>query len=179
MRRFSRTIQWSEPESAFIAFIPAIPELSATGPSQEIALHNLELLECAWLDEHPDSDLPASDVHSEFSGQFRLRIPRQLHRALAALAASENVSLNTMIISLLSRAAGTDMFVERFSARVNRNLQNLATRLYLPQDTDLALHYRPDILAKHEQPMRLSEGNPTTITVTATECTYETQSSPE
>jgi hypothetical protein len=42
----------------------------------------------------------------EFSGNIRLRLPDGLHQALAELADHEGVSLNTMMVSLLSEGLG-------------------------------------------------------------------------
>ena len=43
---------------------------------------------------------------AEYSGQFRVRLPTELHAALAAEAERQGVSLNTLIVALL--AGGID-----------------------------------------------------------------------
>ena len=40
------------------------------------------------------------------SGQFRVRLPVELHEALAAEAERQGVSLNTLIVALLSGGLG-------------------------------------------------------------------------
>jgi len=43
---------------------------------------------------------------SEHSGQFRVRLPTDLHAALAAEAARQGVSLNTLIVALVAGGIG-------------------------------------------------------------------------
>jgi len=43
---------------------------------------------------------------SERSGQLRVRLPRELHDALAQQALNQGVSLNTLIVALLAGGAG-------------------------------------------------------------------------
>ena len=40
----------------------------------------------------------------DYSGQFRVRLPKELHAALADRAQQEHVSLNTLIVALLAGA---------------------------------------------------------------------------
>jgi antitoxin HicB len=46
--------------------------------------------------------IPAPTFLEEFSGKFNVRIPKSLHRDLVHLAAEEGVSLNQLVVSLLS-----------------------------------------------------------------------------
>lgn len=48
----------------------------------------------------------AGTMETDFSGNIRLRLPEDLHRALAELAEAEGVSLNTMMVSLLAEGVG-------------------------------------------------------------------------
>jgi hypothetical protein len=47
---------------------------------------------------------PADD--RDFSGRFLLRVPKSLHRTLAARSRREGISLNTYCVSALSAATG-------------------------------------------------------------------------
>ncbi|SDU38597.1 type II toxin-antitoxin system HicB family antitoxin [Desulfobacula phenolica] len=42
--------------------------------------------------------------HKEYSGKFNLRVPPELHAAIAARAAAEDKSLNKCVIELLDKA---------------------------------------------------------------------------
>ncbi len=52
----------------------------------------------------PQTSLPATDdaTEKDFSGQLRLRLPQSLHRQLSQTAEREGVSLNMMLVYLLS-----------------------------------------------------------------------------
>lgn len=52
--------------------------------------------------DHALADLEAR----QYSGSLRVRMPKHLHRDLAAQAARDGVSLNTLIIALLERSMG-------------------------------------------------------------------------
>ena len=57
-----------------------------------------------WIETTFDmgQDIPLPTYPDEFSGKFNVRIPRFLHRDLVHLAAEEGVSLNQLVVSLLS-----------------------------------------------------------------------------
>ncbi|MCK4226106.1 toxin-antitoxin system HicB family antitoxin, partial [candidate division WOR-3 bacterium] len=61
---------------------------------------------------------PLPKVMEEYSGKFVLRVPKSLHGKLSNLAEKEGVSLNQMVVSLLS---------ERFAfRRVENKIQSLS-----------------------------------------------------
>lgn len=53
--------------------------------------------------EHGD-EVPLPDSLKEYSGKFIVRTPKSLHRNLALEAEREGVSLNQLVVSLLSRS---------------------------------------------------------------------------
>ena len=57
----------------------------------------LEALEGAGMEIHEPDSL------EDYSGQFKLRIPRSLHRALAEHSQREGVSMNQYCVYLLSK----------------------------------------------------------------------------
>ena len=54
----------------------------------------------------PDGYNPRMADQREHSGQFRVRVPVELHAALAAEAERQGVSLNTLIVALLAGGLG-------------------------------------------------------------------------
>jgi hypothetical protein len=60
----------------------------------------LEILAAQGLDP------PEPQILSSFSGQMRVRMPRTLHQKLAGRARMEDVSLNTLIVSILAEGIG-------------------------------------------------------------------------
>ena len=59
----------------------------------------------AWLEAALEDGYPIAEPDSleNYSGQFKLRIPRSLHKSLAEHARREGVSMNQYCVYLLSR----------------------------------------------------------------------------
>lgn len=53
-----------------------------------------------------DVDIPLPKSEKLYSGKFVLRIPRSLHRTIDELAQEEGVSLNSLLIQLVSESLG-------------------------------------------------------------------------
>ena len=106
--RFSARVVWSEEDEAFVAFCPEFQGISALGDSRTEAIRELnEALElAAETHEREGWPVPEPVYQPQFSGQFRLRIPKSLHAWLADHAQQEGVSLNTLVLEILSRARG-------------------------------------------------------------------------
>lgn len=108
--RFSARVAWSEEDEAYVAFCPEFQGVSALGPSRTEAVRELnQALELA-VETHEAEGWPVPEpVHQpQFSGQFRLRIPKSLHAWLADYAQQAGVSLNTLVLAILSRARGAE-----------------------------------------------------------------------
>ena len=73
--------------------------------SSEVALKNA--LDCtreslaAALEDRYEIPEPTSD--DEYSGQFKLRLPKSLHRALAENSKREGISMNQYCLYLLTK----------------------------------------------------------------------------
>lgn len=66
-----------------------------------------------WLDEGLPIPEPAEGAEEEYSGRFVLRIPKFLHRMLAERAERENVSLNSLINTLLALALSESNTIDK------------------------------------------------------------------
>lgn len=106
--RYSARIVWSDEDDGYIATAPELDGISAFGETLEEALTELGIARDLWLEEScaSGSELPTPLTLPRYSGQFRLRLPRSLHGWLAARADLEGVSLNTLVVQLLSEARG-------------------------------------------------------------------------
>jgi antitoxin HicB len=73
----------------------------------ELAAHANEAREL-WIESAFERGLPIPEptYPEELSGRFNVRLPRSLHRALVDRAAEEGVSLNQLVVYLLSRGIG-------------------------------------------------------------------------
>lgn len=104
MRNYGFKIFWSNDDNAFIATCPEFPGLSAHGGTEEEALREAKVALELFVEDMQESGetLPAPLLAHSYSGQFRLRLPRTLHRQLAERAEEEGVSLNSLAMTYLS-----------------------------------------------------------------------------
>lgn len=108
MCHYSISVAWSESDGMHVAACPALGGISALGASRRKAVAQLEkAIELALETYEAEGwPVPAPDALEEYSGQFRLRLPRSLHAWLAHEARRQGVSLNSLVTSMLSRARG-------------------------------------------------------------------------
>ena len=104
MNKHAISIKWSDEDNCYVATIPGIKALSTFGMSREEALSELHIAAEAYFEalKTAGKPPPLPEKVIPYSGQLRLRMPKSLHAALSYGAESENVSLNTYIVSLLS-----------------------------------------------------------------------------
>jgi len=131
MDKYSISIQWSDEDEGYIAIIPELKGLSAFGSSKEEALDELQIAKKAYLEvfEEDGCDLPGPDLLNNYSGQFRLRLPKSLHAIYSQKAERENVSLNTLIINVLSQNSSNESIIAEL-----RELKNEIKRLHVLTD---------------------------------------------
>jgi predicted RNase H-like HicB family nuclease len=105
--KYSINIFWSDEDNCFIATIPEFPNLSAFGGNlEEVIAESKQVLGMA-IESLARDGIPIPEpkiyIPQEYSGQVRLRMPKSLHGELVSTAEKEGVSLNTHMISLLSK----------------------------------------------------------------------------
>jgi predicted RNase H-like HicB family nuclease len=107
MEKYPVSIKWSDEDEGYIATVPGIQGLSAFGESPDEALSELKVAAEGYFQslKKAGKPMPILEKVSSFSGQLRLRMPKSLHSELAHAAKNEGVSLNTYIITLLSKKA--------------------------------------------------------------------------
>jgi antitoxin HicB len=93
-----------DPDGYWIAEHPELPGCVADGETAEDALASLTTARELWIESRLASglDVPSPAEETQYSGRFVLRIPRSLHRDLAAEAEAEGVSLNSYISAILA-----------------------------------------------------------------------------
>ena len=120
--RYGYDVRWSTEDEGFIATCPSFPGLSAFGVTPEDALREVEEVVELYIEEYEEDGIPlpaAVEVQSH-SGQLRLRLPRFLHAALALRASEEGVSLNALLISLISAGAAAFTGSQQLASLVQR-----------------------------------------------------------
>ncbi len=94
----------AEPEGGYVIRYPDLPGcMTQVEDLRDLGAIAEEIREL-WIEAAFDlgQEVPAPTYPEEFSGKFNVRIPRSLHRDLVHLAADEGVSLNQLVVSLLS-----------------------------------------------------------------------------
>lgn len=104
MNNYSYNVAWSEADAEYVATSAEFPGLSALGGTPEEAVRDLHeaigvAIEAYQSDGEP---VPQPQFLSDFSGQFRLRIPKSQHAALSSRAQTEGVSLNALVQGFIS-----------------------------------------------------------------------------
>lgn len=92
-------------EGGFVASYPDLPGCITCGETEEEAVKNALDAKKVWLEAALEDGLaiPAPDSLEAYSGQFKLRLPRSLHRSLAEHSQREGISMNQYCVYLLSR----------------------------------------------------------------------------
>lgn len=96
---YTYRVSWSPEDREYVATVIEFRSLSWLAPDPAAALLGLRDLVAQVVDELETSGEPVPEPLAErqFSGEFRLRIPPALHRALAIEAAEQGVSLNRLV----------------------------------------------------------------------------------
>lgn len=106
--RYSVVVAWSNEDGEYVATSPEWPDLSWLASSDPEAIAGLRRVIRDAIDvlKKEGSPIPPPRPQPLYSGQLRLRMPKSLHQAMAALADQEGVSLNTLALTYLSRGVG-------------------------------------------------------------------------
>lgn len=92
-------------ESGFVVSYPDLPGCITCGKTVEAAVENALDAKKAWLQAALEDGIEIHEPDSleEYSGQFKLRMPRSLHRALAEHSRQEGISMNQYCVYLLAK----------------------------------------------------------------------------
>jgi antitoxin HicB len=97
-------------EDGWFASIPELPGCISQGVTAEEAVEMIRDAQRLWLQVALEDGDPIPEPHADehsYSGKFNVRVPKDLHRWLAQEAERDGVSLNQLVVSILSRARGT------------------------------------------------------------------------
>lgn len=94
-------------EGGYALSCPELPGCMTCAETIEEGFRLLEDAKRTWLTSALENDLeiPEADRLDDYSGQFKLRIPRSLHRQLARRSREEGVSMNQYCVYLLSKGS--------------------------------------------------------------------------
>jgi predicted RNase H-like HicB family nuclease len=96
---------YSDEDKGFIAIIPDLPGCSAFGETEEEALREVKIAQELWIKtaRKEGSKIPRPSSKNIYSGKILARTPKSLHKALMEKAKEEGVSLNQLVVYILSR----------------------------------------------------------------------------
>lgn len=92
-------------EGGFVVSYPDLPGCITCGETVERAIANAQDAKKAWLKAALEEEIEIHEPDSleEYSGQFKLRLPRSLHRSLAEHSQREGISMNQYCVYLLAK----------------------------------------------------------------------------
>ena len=92
-------------EGGYVVSFPDLPGCITCGETIESAVANAADAKKAWIEAAMKEGLPIHEPDSldDYSDQFKLRIPKSLHRSLAEHSKREGISMNQYCLYLLSR----------------------------------------------------------------------------
>ena len=92
-------------EGGYVVSYPDLPGCITCGDTIEVAVSNAEDAKRSWMEAAIKDGIQIQEPDSleNYSGQFKLRIPRSLHRSLAEHSKKEGISMNQYCVYLLSR----------------------------------------------------------------------------
>jgi len=98
-------IFYSEEDKGFIAIISDLPGCSAYGETEDEAIRQVKIAQELWLKtaKKEKRKIPTPSVKDTFSGRILARTPKSLHKALIERAKDEGVSLNQLVVYLLTK----------------------------------------------------------------------------
>jgi predicted HicB family RNase H-like nuclease len=102
--RFTYRVTWSAEDNEYIGLCVEFPSLSWLARTPEDALAGIRRIVRGAVRDMEDAGelVPTPLSVKHYSGQFRVRIPPEVHRSLAVQAAEQGVSLNRLASAKLS-----------------------------------------------------------------------------
>ena len=92
-------------EGGFVVSYPELPGCISCGETVESALEKAKDAKKEWIRAALEDGIEIQEPDSleNYSGQFKLRIPRSLHRSLAEHSQREGISMNQYCVYLLAK----------------------------------------------------------------------------
>jgi predicted HicB family RNase H-like nuclease len=104
IEHYTYRVTWSKEDGEYLGLCAELPSLSWLARKPEAALKGIRgVVAEAVADMQANSEavpIPLAEKH--YSGEFRVRIPPQVHRSLAMEAAEQGVSLNRLASAKLA-----------------------------------------------------------------------------
>ncbi len=91
-------------EGGYAVACPELPGCLSCGETIEECIESIEDAKLAWITASLEDGYPIPEPTKidEYSGQFKIRMPKSLHKKLAEHSKEEGISMNQYCIYLLS-----------------------------------------------------------------------------
>ncbi len=101
---YTYRVTWSPEDGEHVGLCAEFPSLSWLARTPEAALKGIRQVvsEVVADMQAAGEEVPAAIAEKHYSGEFRVRIPPEVHRALALQAAEQGVSLNRLASAKLA-----------------------------------------------------------------------------
>ena len=104
INHYTYRVTWSPEDGEHVGLCTEFPSLSWLAATPEKALAGIRKVVAEVVADMESNGEPVPDPLAEkhYSGQFKVRIPPELHRSLAMQAAEQGVSLNRLASAKLA-----------------------------------------------------------------------------
>ena len=101
---YTYRVTWSSEDGEHVGLCAELPSLSWLAATPEAALKGIRQVVSEVVADMAASGetIPAPLAEKHYSGEFRVRIPPEVHRSLAMQAAEQGVSLNRLASAKLA-----------------------------------------------------------------------------
>lgn len=102
--KYTYRVTWSEEDGEFVGLCAEFPSLSWLAVDPDEALKGVRSLVKSCVEDMSKNDekVPVPISTRQFSGEFMVRVPPEVHRHLATEAAESGVSLNRIASAKLA-----------------------------------------------------------------------------
>ena len=102
---YRMNIKEDKDEDGYMVSFPELPGCITCGETIESAVKNAEDAKKEWLMAALEDgvEINEPDDIEKYSGQFKLRIPKSLHKSLSEHSKKEGISMNQYCLYLLSK----------------------------------------------------------------------------
>lgn len=101
---YTYRVTWSADDDEYVGLCVEFPSLSWLADTPEAALKGIRNIVAGVINDMSENKekIPEPIAIKNYSGKFMVRVPPEIHRALAIKAAEAGVSLNRLASSKLS-----------------------------------------------------------------------------
>ena len=102
---YTYRVTWSEEDQEYVGLCTEFPSLSWLAENQELTLNGIRQLVANVISDMKKNNekIPTPIAIKKYSGKFMVRIPPEVHRKLAEIAAEEGVSINRLVSARLAK----------------------------------------------------------------------------